>query len=61
MLFKHLCRVNPEYDPSYWGELEALNEGGKALLGDRELLRRLMPPNPAESPEIYDDRLKRAV
>lgn len=55
-----LTQTHPQYDADYWGQLNALYEGGKALLRDHGLMEKIFPRHRNEVPEVYAERVKRA-
>jgi Phage portal protein, SPP1 Gp6-like len=59
--YKLLAKVkHKDYDADLWRTCHALYAGGKALLGDRELLTELLPSHNAEEQWVYDERCARA-
>jgi len=60
MTYAQLKRTHAEYDLAYWTELRVLYEGGKKLLGNRALLRKIMPMHIGENKQHYHERLERA-
>lgn len=55
-----LTQVNAEHDADYWQELRALYHGGKRLLGDDAVMRRLFPAHRDEIEKVYEERKRRA-
>ena len=51
---------NAAWDGAFWEECRALYAGGKRLFGNPDVLKRLFPSNPYESPKIYQARMARA-
>ena len=61
MKYKNLTAKSPEYSASYWEECRAFYRGGRDLLNNRDLLKRVFPPHANEAFEIYEERCKRAT
>lgn len=55
-----LQQRHPEWSLDYWQECRALYAGGKRLLCDPALMKRLFPANPHEDPKVYKARSERA-
>lgn len=60
MKLKDLKAVNESLDVEYVRRLRALYRGGKMLLGDREIMRRVFPKYVHEKDAVYDERCSRA-
>ncbi len=58
--YKRFKQRHDDYDADYWAELDALYEGGKRLLGNDDLMRKLFPSHRSEDDEIYEERRDRA-
>lgn len=58
--YARLTEKHGEYDRDYWAELRALYEGGKRLLGDAAIIKRLFPKHDGETEASFAERLKRA-
>lgn len=58
--YKQLKARHPSIAVAYFEEIRALYEGGDRLLGDREVLERLIKKLPGETADNYKDRLDRA-
>jgi len=55
-----LQQRHEEWDGPYWAECRALYAGGKRLLCDPDLLKRLFPSHQYEDPAVYAQRVARA-
>lgn len=55
-----LKQTHPTYDAEYWTQLRALYKGGRTLLRNKKLLKKVFPPHRDELPDIYEERCKRA-
>src|SRR4051812_36281839 len=51
--YEMLQERHPEWDIGYWEECRALYAGGKRLLGNPEIMKRLFPQNLHEPQNIY--------
>ena len=60
MNYKAFKTRNPAYCLDYWNQISALYSGGKRLLGDKKMLRSLLPSHSGESSEVYAERMSRA-
>lgn len=58
--YEELTNKHPDYDAKEWHKARALHSGGKALLGNKTLLRELFPKHLAEKDKVYEERCKRA-
>lgn len=58
--YGRLKATSKEYDLAYWQDLRALYEGGKTLLRNPEVFKRLFPVHANETPEVYAERCRRA-
>lgn len=55
-----LRQTHPDLDLGYLAEIRALYRGGRALLHNREVLRRVFPQHIGEEDQVYEERCKRA-
>ena len=58
--YKTIQAVHHDYDSDYWAECRALYSGGRELLGDDEMMKRVFPPHLHEADHIYNERVQRA-
>lgn len=58
--FGDLKERNAEWRGDFWQTCRALYAGGPTLLGDEEILKRVMPRHNAEDEKVYKERLARA-
>jgi hypothetical protein len=58
--FADLKIRHPEYDLAFITECRALYAGGRRLLADPEVMKRLFRKNPYEDNDVYAERLARA-
>lgn len=58
--FGDLKERNPEWKGDFWQTCRALYAGGPTLLGNDEILKRVMPRHNAEDDKVYKERLSRA-
>lgn len=60
LTWAQLKHTHPDYLIDYWNECRALTAGGRRLLGNIDLLKKLLPKHAEEEQYVYDERLSRA-
>lgn len=58
--YRAFCVRHADYDAEYWERCRALYKGGRKLLGNESLMRRIMVQKGAEEDHIYAQRLREA-